>query len=98
MRTDRVSSIALIACTTTLWGCGTPHYWTKPNATIEQFRTDNYACVKEATGYRESRAPFVGYRSGLGINADLHRVCMQARGYEGPTRTGDNGQRWHDGR
>jgi hypothetical protein len=94
MRTPRVSSIALIACTATLWGCGTPHYWTKPSTTIEQFRSDNYACVKEATG--ESWRPYAGY--GRSINVDLHRVCMQARGYEGPTRTSDNGQRWHDGR
>jgi hypothetical protein len=68
MRTPRVASIALIACTATLCGCGTPHYWTKPNATIEQFRTDNYACVKEATG--DSWKPYAGY--GRSINADLH--------------------------
>jgi hypothetical protein len=87
----------ILAAVGFLFGCGTPHYWTKAGATVEDFRRENYECIKEATSDRASWKPYVGFRSGQEISADLHRVCMQARGYQGPTWS-KSGQAWHDGR
>jgi len=55
-----------------LTGCAEKH-WTKPGATLEDFKRDSHACGLEAR-----RGVYIG----TPVNKRLYRGCMRARGYQ----------------
>ena len=57
-----------------LTGCGR-YYWGKPNATADQFKSDNDACLQEARGASPATA-----RYGVVVQ-DVYRACLRTRGY-----------------
>jgi hypothetical protein len=63
----------------TLFGvilAGCQMYWTKPNATLEEFTTDHQACV------RELGMPAAPNSSLVTVQPELFKRCLKARGWE----------------
>jgi len=75
-----VIALALLAA-----GCTSTH-WSKPGGTLEAFNRDSYACANEArqAWFEFRRGPLAFGPSGdeKGINKNMYRLCLQARGYE----------------
>ena len=95
-----VKTLALLLCAWVLAGCGPSKrlYWSKAGFSVEQFRRDEYECL------RDTRMAFQGVTVNVGappsgLAAVLEReraadarqsfymLCMEARGYRGEYRT-----------
>jgi hypothetical protein len=57
---------------------GCQAYWTKPNATLEQFRGDHTACV-HTVGIPMARD---GDRDTLFVYEDVYKECLKSRGWQ----------------
>ena len=74
-----------------LTGCASPIVWDAPDTA--KFRTDDYACTRDAT-YTPGMVPVPdepGFARGFAkgsnmqgpqVNEDLYVMCMESRGYE----------------
>ena len=67
-----------------LTGCGSSKQWAKPGATADDFHRDSYACANESrqSWFEFRRVPFGPSSDEKGINKELYRACLQARGYQ----------------
>jgi hypothetical protein len=68
-------------------GCATKH-WAKPGVTAEEFHRDSYACAMESrqSWFETGRSRFGSSTDEKGINKELYRACLRARGYPSTLR------------
>ncbi len=88
-----MKALAVLVITLALSGCAT-YVWSRPDATPEMLARDRSQCEDEAryaardydlTGFRYGgwgwRLPLPPMQSGLQIEQDIFRRCMEFRGY-----------------
>ena len=63
------AALALGAVVAGLAGCGR-YYWSKPNASLEEFNRDSAACAREASPQYQI------------VIDDTYRACLKARGWQ----------------
>ena len=57
-------------------GCA-KYYWTRAHTVDEQFHWDSYDCAKES-----SPGPGTAVKERRGLNQQLYKACLNARGYQ----------------
>jgi len=69
-------AVVLVMVVSALPGCGR-YYWSKPEATAEQFTADSRACLQDAT----AAVPAAPSDIAAGAVEHFYRACLAARGY-----------------